>query len=118
MSPLLIWFSVGIGAAALVLGVSIALLRRSLRHVLTDLLGSPARARYFTFALCAVLTTITLTGGLWSAEWIDLSASSRHDLLLNTSKQFLAAGGALLLGLGAAGSLLLALILKFEARRA
>ena len=44
MNPLLVWFCMGIVAVALVLGVSIAFLRRSLRHVLTDLLGSPARA--------------------------------------------------------------------------
>ena len=118
MNAQLLWFSAGVALTALVLALAIALLGRPLRSVLGDLLGSPARARFFTTALCALLVSATLAGSLMPVEQLGATGASRRALELNLSKQLLAAGAALLLGLGAAGGLLLTLILKYEARRA
>lgn len=118
MNAPLLWYGAGSALTALVVGGSIALLQRPLRSVLHDLLGSAARARFFTLTLCGLIASATLAGSLMPIEALDAASATRRALELNLSKQLLAAGAALLMGLGVAGGLLLILILKYEARRA
>lgn len=104
--------------ALLVAGTAQWVLARPFRHVLLELTGSAAAARFFRIATFALFMIGAATGSLLPSGWLDTSAHTPGQLLSNTVRQLLGAGGVLLLALGACSFLLVVLIARYEARRA
>lgn len=117
MNPVVGWYLLGAVLPLGVLLVAMGLLDRLFARVLQDLLGSDQRARFFKAVFFAMLATATIAGSLLPARFLNLEAESLDALTSNTARQVLAAGLALLLGMGVAGGLLAILIAQYEWRR-
>lgn len=117
MSPREAWYLAGVGLPLLVLLLAFLALNRPMKRVLLDLFEQGNRARFIQRLLFAALVLITAAGALLPESLLDSRAASAGLHLQNSARQVLAAGVALLLGIGVMGAFLLHSILRYEERR-